>query len=354
MISADKQLELLLARFNAGDFDAAAVLLDQLLTVSVDHPELLNLGAMIALRRQHPDVAENFALRAVTARPDSAAYMFTLAQALEALKRPEDALIRFRQTLRLDPGFHKAHVRIWEIMDALGRLNELTGLLKQRLEFIAATNPVNRHATRVKIADTTLCCVDCNNYSLAIRALRLSLAGCDFPRSIFITDRDFELDSIETVKIDPILSLQDYSTFVMKRLLQYIDTEYVLLIQWDGYIVNPASWSEEFKLFDYVGARWPHHAGFDVGNGGFSLRSRALLSALQDRSIIGAHPEDGAICRTYRKYLEDAHGIAFAPATVADRFSFEHIKPAGPTFGFHGQINLARFVDDRMIQLLEA
>jgi tetratricopeptide (TPR) repeat protein len=358
MTPVDKQLETLQERFNAGDFDAAAVLLDQILTASIDHPELLNLGAMIALRRQRPDIAEDFARRAVSVRPENAAFMYTWAQALAALKRPAEALTRLRQTLRIDPRFDKAHVRIWEIMGALGRLNELTSLLKNRLEFLDAMYPVKRHATRVKIEDTTLCCIDCNNYPLAIRALKLSLAGCEFPRAIFFTDRDFDLAPIEVARIQPIRSLQDYSTFVMKHLLRHIDTEYVLLVQWDGYIVNPESWSEQFQLFDYVGARWPHsvlegHTEYDVGNGGFSLRSRALLEALQDDSIIGSHPEDSAICRTYRNYLETAHNITFAPAAVADQFSFEHIKPAGATFGFHGQINLARFIDDELIRLLE-
>ena len=90
-----------------------------------------------------------------------------------------------------------------------------------------------------------------------------------------------------------------------------------------------------------------------VGNGGFSLRSRTLLEALQDPQIVASHPEDTAICRTHREYLEREHGIAFAPATVADQFSFEHVEPRGPSFGFHGQINITRFVDDKAIRMLE-
>ena len=33
-------------------------------------------------------------------------------------------------------------------------------------------------------------------------------------------------------------------------------TPHVLLIQWDGFVVNPSAWSDEFLDFDYVGARW--------------------------------------------------------------------------------------------------
>ncbi|HEY4721956.1 MAG TPA: DUF5672 family protein [Anaerolineae bacterium] len=202
-----------------------------------------------------------------------------------------------------------------------------------------------------------MCCVDCSNHALAIRALKLTLNGCEFPRAMFFTDRKLDVGPVETVMIDPIQSLDDYALFVMKRLLPYIDTDYVLLVQWDGYVVNPGAWSDQFLLYDYIGARWPHEAlnipaDQAVGNGGFSLRSKTLLQALQDSGVIAAHPEDGAICLTHRRYLEQQYGIAFAPDAIADRFSFEHIETTAPTFGFHGQINITRFVDDEAIRLL--
>ncbi|MCE9641741.1 MAG: hypothetical protein K8S22_16615 [Betaproteobacteria bacterium] len=355
---AAQQLQQVLERFHAGDFDAAAILLDRLLSVSADHPDLLHLGAMISLRRQRFDLAENFALRAAGTQPDNAAFRYTRAQALSALQRDDEALAELRHALRLDPGMHKAHVRLWEILSAREGFAGLTGLLKQRLALLDTRRPAEPAATRVRIPDTTLCCIDCSNHAPAIRALQLSMAGCEFPRALFFTDRDFDLKPIETVRIEPIRSLQDYSKFVIKDLLRHVDTEYVLIIQWDGYVVNPALWSDQFLLFDYVGARWPHEllnipAAHAVGNGGFSLRSRTLLEALQDPQIVASHPEDTAICRTHREYLEREHGIAFAPATVADQFSFEHVEPRGPTFGFHGQINITRFVDDEAIRLLE-
>jgi len=67
---------------------------------------------------------------------------------------------------------------------------------------------------------------------------------------------------------------------------------------------------------------------------------------------LATHPEDGAICLTHRRYLEERYGIAFAPDAIAERFSFEHIEPTAPTFGFHGQINITRFVDDEAIRML--
>ena len=279
------------------------------------------------------------------------------------------ALAELRRILRTEPGFHPAHRGLWEIMEARGQRHDALDRVRQRLMALDAQCHIEPLATRVQIPDTTLCCIDCSNHALAIRALQLSLAGCQFPRAVFFTDRDFDIKPAETVIIDPIRSLRDYSLFVMKRLLHYVDTEYVLLVQWDGYIVNPAAWSEQFLLFDYIGARWPDTIGVhrcneahnmriplehSVGNGGFSLRSRTLLEALQDPRIkLEAYPEDMTICLTYRQYLEQSHGIAFAPAEVADLFSFELLEPAVPTFGFHSPFNIARFVDDMALRLLE-
>jgi len=280
------------------------------------------------------------------------------------------ALAALRDLLRRHPDCHAAHTELWNVMDVSGQRDGAVAQLRQQLAALDEAARFAQYKTKVRIADTTVCCIDTRSHALAIRALKLSMAGCEFPRALFFTDRPFDIGPVETVIIDPIRSLQDYSRFVVKQLLQYIDTEYVLIIQWDGYVVNPDCWSEQFFLFDYIGARWPDTIGAytregahniripaaqAVGNGGFSLRSRTLLEALQDPHItLGTYPEDMAICMTYRQYLEQQHGIAFAPVEVAELFSFERVEPAGATFGFHGHINIARFVDDENIRLLES
>ena len=60
-----------------------------------------------------------------------------------------------------------------------------------------------------------------------------------------------------------------------------------------------------------------------VGNGGFSLRSRRLLLALQDPRIELVEAEDTTICRTFRPLLEREHGIRFGSEALADKFAFE-------------------------------
>lgn len=193
-----------------------------------------------------------------------------------------------------------------------------------------------------KIAGTTLCCIDCINHDLAIKALRQSMAGCAFDRVLFLTDKEFSLPGIDTIRISSLESRDAYSSFVLHDLAQHIHTDFVLLVQWDGHIVNPAAWTDEFLEYDYNGAVWTQlQDAYRVGNGGFSLRSRKLLLATQTIPLAGETlNEDELICRKHRPRLEAEYGIRFAPEPLANRFSFEISYPAALPFGFHALFNL--------------
>ena len=150
------------------------------------------------------------------------------------------------------------------------------------------------------------------------------------------------------------LSLDAYQEFILKKLPLIVKTPFVLLIQWDGYVLDPTCWLPEFRQYDYIGAKWawPKDA-LTVGNGGFSLRSRKLLEAVarprfEISRIINKEKvhEDEYICRVHRSALENEYGIRFAPETIADRFAYERILPDRPTFGFHGFFNMWRHIED--------
>ena len=191
------------------------------------------------------------------------------------------------------------------------------------------------------LPDVTLCCVDSLNRDLAHRALRKSSEGVRFGQV--------------TLCEPPIRSHTDYSEYVLKSLVRDIGTAFVLLIQWDGYVTNPAAWRDEFLDYDYIGAVWSWHCDdMQVGNGGFSLRSRRLLEALQDPTIqMAGVAEDETICRTFRPYLERRYGIRFAPTDTAERFSFEVGYPVRQPFGFHGLFNFCRVMSPQeLLQLM--
>lgn len=193
------------------------------------------------------------------------------------------------------------------------------------------------------LPSVTLCAIDCVNPALALRALDLCGLQCRFGEVLFISDTAsrYKLDGCRMEVIPRIGSVAEYSRFVLKELGRYCRTEHLLLIQWDGYIINPESWRPEFLEYDYIGAPWGwYQDGHRIGNGGFSLRSRRLLDALLDEEIVDLDPEDDAIGRRYRTLLETKYGIRFPSDEIAEAFSYETISPKDRPFGFHGLFNM--------------
>lgn len=190
------------------------------------------------------------------------------------------------------------------------------------------------------LPNVTVIGVDC------LKIERLIKAANDTEKNIHFNDVRL-LSNIahrdkRTHKIEPIRSKEKYSEFMIKRLNEYFSTDFVLVIQYDGYVMNYKAWDEEFLKYDYIGATWWYEDGMNVGNGGFSLRSKKLQEILAtDPHITVCHPEDDSICRRYRPYLEQKYGIKFAPEEVAKKFSIEGYKQDDKyyegQFGFHGK-----------------
>src|SRR5438128_11149231 len=156
----------------------------------------------------------------------------------------------------------------------------------------------------LELPSVTLCCIDTANQALALRALQRSAAGIRFGRTLFLTHHELEAPDIEVRLIAPLTSRDTYSQFVLKSLLAHIDTPHVLLVQWDGYVVNPLAWRGAYLDCDYIGAKWfwaPE--GLRVGNGGFSLRSHKLLEALQAPRIVLTEGAAVTLGRAFRPLL---------------------------------------------------
>ena len=116
-------------------------------------------------------------------------------------------------------------------------------------------------------------------------------------------------------------------------------TSHVLLMEWDSGIWDTSVWRDEFLDYDFIGAPWPHEK-LQVGNGGFSLRSKRLSDFIADNR--DRFPEtftDVGLCRTHRPELEAVGGFKWAPSALAYAFSHEIECPGlhytGGHFGFH-------------------
>lgn len=193
--------------------------------------------------------------------------------------------------------------------------------------------------TATPLPQVTVVIVDTLNYGEAINAIQKTLKQVTPARTMFFTDIELEIPGVDVIQIHKIRSKKEYSEWMIKKLGTYeINTPHVLIIQNDGYVLDGTQWDEEFLKYDYAGAVWPETDGYNVGNGGFSLRTWRLHQILaQDDLIEGLHPEDSTICRIYRDYLERTHGITFMPVDLAHKFSFELCQPHDKTFGFHAK-----------------
>jgi hypothetical protein len=206
---------------------------------------------------------------------------------------------------------------------------------------------------KLRLKDVTIAVADCLHPELAARALEVSLDKVDFADAVLFSDATVA-GRFRCEAIPPIRSMEDYSRFCLRDLCERIATPFVLVVQWDGYVIDPAAWTSQFLRYDYIGApgfssEAMRHRPWVVGNGGFSLRSRRLLDAVAALPTIEGIAEDRFICEVYRGVLEGEDGIRFAPEALADRFCFFQRDPQGPAFGFHGFYNLHRAGDDESV-----
>lgn len=189
-----------------------------------------------------------------------------------------------------------------------------------------------------RLDNVTLLGIDCVDIERLIQVAELSMKNFEFGEVKLLTSLPTSHPC--AVKIEPISSKEEYSKFIIKELDKYIDTDFVFIIQHDGFILNPDAWTDEFLDYDYIGAPWWKETKYVVGNGGFSIRSKKLHTILAtDENIKEYHPEDVATSRTYRNFLEEK-GIKFAPVSLAKKFSMERNAKDGVMWtdqlGFHG------------------
>lgn len=189
---------------------------------------------------------------------------------------------------------------------------------------------------RLYLPQITMVAITDRDHGKTVEAIEASLKLIQPCRTILFSDVYIESKNFECLVIDPLRSARAYNEWVVWKLGHYIESSHILLVQHDGYVLDPTAWTDEFLEYDYIGAPWRYGDGRNVGNGGFSLRSKKLHDILASDPVINVgSPEDEIICRLFRHYLEGTHGIKFAPEDLAHRFSFEMHRPLCKTFGFH-------------------
>lgn len=190
----------------------------------------------------------------------------------------------------------------------------------------------------MNLQNITLVGVDCIDLKRLQLAAEISCGDIEFGAVKLLTS--IPSDDPRVVKVSKIKSIKEYSDFMIKDLYKYVDTEFALVFQHDGFVLNAKAWSNEFLKYDYIGSVWDHLGDLKVGNGGFSLRSKKLLDWLgknYEKVGVRIHPEDVFISKFARPFLEK-EGMKFAPVPVADKFSMEGTETSvswNGEFGFH-------------------
>ena len=130
---------------------------------------------------------------------------------------------------------------------------------------------------KLNLSSVTLVCVDDIDPHGAKKVLEWCKSMVDFGDVKLLTSLPCDYPSI---KIMPLRSLVAYSIFMLTRLHEYIDTPNLLIVQRDGFILNPSSWDNEWLELDYIGGLFIQEDR--VGSGGFSLRSKRIMQAVSE------------------------------------------------------------------------
>ncbi len=190
---------------------------------------------------------------------------------------------------------------------------------------------------RLPLAQVTLCAVDCETPALSALALLQAQQGIAFGRVLLFTRGwlpTVVLPRLEVVDVAGLDRPAAVADFVVRRLHAYVSSSHVLLIRWNAGVLNPAAWTDEFLVPDYLAAA----PAVDDAPGlpGLSLRSRRWLRAGADPRLHEPELDDTRLSGVHRAFLEAVHGVHFAPEALARRFASVGGPAAPGTFGFVG------------------
>ncbi|MFI3212534.1 MAG: DUF5672 family protein [Eubacteriales bacterium] len=198
---------------------------------------------------------------------------------------------------------------------------------------------------KLQLPMVTLCAMSSIKISETLRAMEYSMREIDFGDVIIIThEKPKNLpQGIRYEYIDQLTDIDRFNYTTVYEMGDYIKTEFALLVHYDGFVVNPDMWRDEFLEYDYIGSPWPMPQEGDtttyrdvdgnicrVGNS-VSIRSKRLLNFPRETDMPwtaekGWFNEDGFIC-CRNKHLFEAAGMKFAPLELAIYFGHENMIP---------------------------
>ena len=211
---------------------------------------------------------------------------------------------------------------------------------------IAGDESMSDMKRKLMLPNVTLAAMTSVKIYETIKALTYSMQGIKFGEVVLISHRKPLLlpKGITYKQTDKLTDIDCFNYQVAYELGKYIDTDYVLLVHYDGFVVHPEKWQDAFLTYDYIGAPWPipapgqSHCYHDiygnlcrVGNS-VSLRSKRFLDFPKQEGFLWEKDEDGFynedifLCCRNKHRFEEA-GMRFAPVELAAQFGHEHPVP---------------------------
>ena len=224
--------------------------------------------------------------------------------------------------------------------------------------------------------------INCNMVEEGVKALEYSTKYIEFNNVFLLSDQTIS-GNFDLISIKKIRDVEDYNNEIL-NLSKHIKSEYVLIIQHDGHVINHKKWDDLFLKFDYIGAPWPNSKKWNerwkyypkemeekilknlnlnrIGNGGFSLRSKKFLDYSRSYKEVDGAPEDIFLnILNYDRAFE--YGIKYPDVKTAISFSYEiplkgknlekekrfHFYNKNNHFGWHGN----KFINSNKLQNLK-
>lgn len=194
------------------------------------------------------------------------------------------------------------------------------------------------------LSNITLVAVATTEVEATSMAIKYSCRDIVFGRVLLIANYNPNPNSNEYdfIKIQAFKNISEWGKFVVFELFKFINTDFIILIHADGFIVNSNKWTNNFLNYDYIGSPWPlskHPIAFRDINGNVcrvgnsvSLRSKKILelptklNLKWENFILNFPNEDGYLCAQHKVLLE-SKGVKFAPLEVAIHFGREFPIP---------------------------
>jgi len=194
----------------------------------------------------------------------------------------------------------------------------------------------------LNLNNVTLIALDCVNPYYAVNALKYSSKDIKFNKMLLLSDTmpSNITKDIEWIKIPKINSIIESCIFSFYYMNGFIQTDFVMGIQSDGFIINPHLWEDEFFKYDFIGAPWPElEMENRIGNCGFAMRSKRFIELSQQIDWDWETPDDVFLNKiNYDFFIKN--GMKYPSPKVAAKFSMENplwdIKyDLTKCFGFH-------------------